>query len=171
MPKPNLTEFDEYYHYYVGLVPSENLLNELAQQNDRTQEFLNNIPNEREEYRYAEKKWTIKEIVIHLTDCERIFSDRVLRFARNDKTELPAFDHNNYVVHANCKERALIEIAKEYRTVRMATIALFKSLDSDAFNKNGIAAGKQLSVNALGFICVGHEIHHRNVIEEKYLIK
>ena len=121
------------------------------------------------EFRYAEGKWTIKDIILHLIDAERIFAYRALRIARNDKTALPGFEENDYVVTANANNREYESLFTEYETVRNATISLFKTFTSEDFLRLGTASNNSISVRAIGYITLGHELHHKNVILERYL--
>lgn len=131
--------------------------------------FFRSIPPEKENYRYAEGKWTPKDILLHLIDAERIFAYRALRIARNDKTALPGFEENDYVIEANAEERSMESLLEEYFDVRKATISLFLSFSADALKRLGEASGFSVSVRAIGYIILGHEKHHANVIIERYL--
>ncbi|MEO6696248.1 MAG: DinB family protein [Ignavibacteria bacterium] len=117
---------------------------------------------------YAAGKWTIKDILQHLIDTERIFCYRALRFARNDKTTLPGFDENYYAETASANERSVHEILKEYSSVRNSAVTLFNSFNKDALHNEGLCFDKNISVLAMGFVLAGHPIHHLNVIRERY---
>lgn len=119
--------------------------------------------------RYAEGKWTIKEILGHLIDDERIYSYRALRFARNDSTELPGFDQERYAEYSDANNREINDLLDEFTLVRQSTIALFKSLDDAAFMRSGVADGKRVTVRALSYHIAGHELRHMNIIRERYL--
>jgi uncharacterized damage-inducible protein DinB len=121
------------------------------------------------DYQYAEGKWTIKEIIQHLIDSERVFSYRALRISRNDKTPLPGFDENDYVSNSNGKERSLQSLLTEMAVVRQATLSLFNSFSQEQLTKIGIASNKEVSVRAIGFIIIGHQKHHQKVFSERYL--
>ena len=121
------------------------------------------------EFRYAEGKWTIKDIILHLIDAERIFAYRALRIARNDNTALPGFEENDYVVAANANNREYESLLAEYETVRNATISLFETFSSEDLLRLGTASNNSVSVRAIGYIMLGHELHHKNVILERYL--
>jgi uncharacterized damage-inducible protein DinB len=127
------------------------------------------LPEEKLTYRYVEKKWTIKEILVHIMDDERIFAYRALRIARNDKTPLPGFEQEDYVPYSRANERSLASIFKEFKTIRNATLSLFRSLKKDDFLRTGIANNHPVSVRALAYHIAGHELHHINVIKERYL--
>ena len=120
-------------------------------------------------YRYAEGKWTIKEIIGHLIDAERIFAYRMLRFARKDATDLPGFDENEYVPASEANERSIHGLLEEFTTVRAGTFSLWRSLTNEMLQRSGTVNGNRLSVRALAYITCGHEIHHLAVIKERYL--
>jgi len=162
--------FAEYFQHYINLVDdNEDVITALEHTHKRTNEFLDLITEEQGNYAYAEEKWTIKELLTHLIDTERIFCNRALRIARNDKTDLPGYDHDEYVKYSGSNERSLCEICKEYNLVRQGTISLFKSFTDVMLNREGTANNNKLTVLAIGFIISGHETHHINVLEEKYL--
>jgi hypothetical protein len=161
--------FSEYFKHYIDLVDdNENLISTLEHTHQRTNEFLDLITEEQGNYAYAEGKWTIKELLTHLIDTERIFCNRALRIARNDKTDLPGYDHDEYVKYSSSNERNLCEICKEYNLVRQGTIALFNSFTSTMLNREGLANNNKLTVLAIGFIISGHEIHHIKILAERY---
>ncbi|WP_276497453.1 DinB family protein [Pontibacter litorisediminis] len=120
-------------------------------------------------YRYEPGKWSIKEVLVHMMDAERIFSYRALRFARQDKTELPGFEENQYAKASKADARDINSIVAEYTSLRTATIELFKSFDEEALQQKGVASGLEVSVRALGYIILGHEVHHQKIIRERYL--
>ena len=131
--------------------------------------FVKNIPAEKLEYRYAEGKWTIKDIVLHMMDTERIFAYRALRISRGDKTPLPGFEENDYVPFAVANSRSIESLLAEYEHVRKATISFFESLNEDQILFFGTASDNDISVRAIGFIITGHQNHHLRVISERYL--
>ena len=120
-------------------------------------------------FRYAENKWTIKEILVHIMDDERIFMYRALRIARNDKTPLPGFEQDDYVPYSRANERSLANIFREYKTVRNATLSLFNSLSKEDLMRVGTANNHHVNVRALAYHIAGHELHHLNIIKERYL--
>jgi uncharacterized damage-inducible protein DinB len=134
-----------------------------------TKKFVQSLPEEKLLYRYAEGKWTIKEVLVHIIDDERIYAYRALRFARNDTTELPGFEQDDYARHSGANERTLKDILKEYTAVRNSTIAFFNSLDQKALTRAGVANKNLVSVRALAYHIAGHELHHINIIKERYL--
>jgi len=131
--------------------------------------FVQDIPMDKFDYRYAEGKWAIKDIIQHIIDVERIFAYRALRFARNDKTELPGFEENDYVNEAYGNNRSIMELLTELSAVRYATLLLYKSFNGEQLLRIGIASKNPISVGAIGFIIIGHQNHHQKIFEERYL--
>jgi uncharacterized damage-inducible protein DinB len=168
--KPGEGEYAPYTIMYIGLLPDDGLVLKYLEENLKTTEdLILSLPEEKLTYRYAEGKWTIKEILVHITDDERIYAYRALRFARNDKTELPGFDQDDYAIHSGANERDVTEILKEFATVRNATISLFEGFDRKALVRAGVADGKIMSVRAAAYHIAGHEMRHINIIKERYL--
>ena len=163
------TEFAPFYASYVAQVPDGDLVEELEISVHDLIRFVQNIPMDKYDYRYAEGKWTIKDILQHLMDSERIFAYRALRIARNDKTSLPGFDENEFANNAGGDERSIRDLLTELALVRQATIHLFKTLNEEALARIGTASGFSVSVRALGVIIIGHQKHHQKVFEERYL--
>ena len=145
------------------------LLPGLRSEFKKAYDFYLTVSEDKLVYRYAEGKWTIKEIISHLIDTERIFCYRALRFARQDKTPVAGFDENDYVEASNANNRAIEELLEEYASVRAASISLFKSFSDADLLRKGMAGSGEVSVRALGFLIIGHEKHHINVIKERYL--
>jgi uncharacterized damage-inducible protein DinB len=167
--RPDASEYAPHYETYVSEVPNGNLLEILEDQRRETQELLAEIPEGRAIHRYAPGKWSIKEVVGHVTDAERVFSYRALRFARGDETPLPGFDEKAYAPAGRFDARALLDLAVELDAVRRATIALFTGLDPEALARRGTANTKEISVRALAYIIAGHEQHHVGILRERYL--
>jgi uncharacterized damage-inducible protein DinB len=168
--KPEEGEYAPYAIMYIGLLPGDGLvLKHLEDNLKSTQDFILSLPEEKLEHRYLEGKWTVKEILAHIVDDERIYAYRALRFARNDKTELPGFEQDDYAIHSGANERDIKEILKEFATVRHATISLFEGLDDEALLRAGMADGKIMSVRAAAYHIAGHELHHINIIRKHYL--
>ena len=164
------TEYASFYAGYINAVSDEySLTEELEISVHRFIKFVQNIPLDKFDYRYAEGKWTIKDILLHLIDAERIFSYRALRFARKDKTPLPSFDENVYVDVAHANLRSIQDLLTELAVVRQSTLSLFKSFSEEDFMEIGIASNNPMSVRALGFVIIGHQNHHQRVFEERYL--
>jgi uncharacterized damage-inducible protein DinB len=167
--KPAPGEYAPYYEQYVREVPEGDILQILAAQNRETQRLLEEIGEKRAGYRYAPGKWSIKEIIGHITDSERIFTYRALAFARADSTALPSFEQDDYVRSGNFAARTLRSLGAEFAAVRAAALTLFESLDRDSLERRGRAAGNDVSVRAFPYIVAGHERHHINVIHERYM--
>lgn len=167
--QPN--EYSQFYANYVALVSDEyTLLEELEISVHRLVKFVREIPMDKFDYRYAEGKWTIKDILQHLVDAERVFAYRALCFARNDKTELPGFEEDDYVIEANANKRSIQDLLTELLIVRQSSLALFKSFNDEQLMRIGTASNNPMSVRALGFIIIGHQNHHQRVFEERYLL-
>lgn len=165
----NENEYGTYYKKYIDLVDSQDLTDAMEYGSTQTIKLVNNIPPSKYDYSYAEGKWTVKESILHVIDTERIFAYRALRFARGDSTELPGFDQDAYVPMAKGHQRSFSAIIKEYKSVRQASITLYKSFDEEMLCRIGTGSGNPFSVRALGYIITGHEIHHRNILNERYL--
>lgn len=168
--KPGAGEHAPYVIQYLRLLPDDGLVLEHLRRNlETTLAFLGSLPEEKLLYRYAEGKWTIKEIVQHLADDERIYAYRALRFARNDSTELPGFDQDAFTRNARANERSLDDLLAELATVRAATLSLYTGLPDEALTRRGVASGNVMSVRAIAYHIAGHELWHLNVIRERYL--
>ena len=168
--KPGEEEYPSYYHTYINKVSNDvDLMAALKNGGSEFLAFINSIEASKLEYRYKEGKWTIKEIIIHLMDAERIFAYRALRFSRGDGTNLAGFDENEYVPNSGASERSLQSLIDEYKALRQSTIEFFRNLTLEMSLRTGIANGREISVRSLGYIIPGHEIHHMNVIKERYL--
>jgi hypothetical protein len=154
---------------YMELVTEEDLITGFKNQTPQTLQFLSSLTEEQLLYRYAEGKWNIKEIILHIIDTERVFSYRALRFARFDKTELPGYDENLFASNSKATDRSIRSLLEEYAVVRTATVALFSNFDPSVLENRGMANGFEMSVAALGFAALGHERHHLQIIEERYL--
>jgi len=168
MNRPQADEYAPYYATYINTV-SENVLGELEHQITSFPKFLKLVPDEKAYYAYAEGKWTVKEVVGHMIDTERIMAYRALRIARNDTTPMASFEENDYVANASFNDRSLQELSDEFAAVRAANVYFFKSLTSDVYDRKGTASEKIVSVRALLYIIVGHVNHHWRIIEERYL--
>ncbi len=169
MPKPNLQDVPPFYHNYINLVPTDNLKEAFAAHAATLYELLKTLPEEKWNYRYAEGKWTIKEMVQHIADTERIFAYRALCIARGEKTPLPGFDENSYAAASKGDKRETGALLEELKVVQTSIRLLFESFDEEQLQAVGNANGKPISVNAIGFITVGHALHHLNILQERYL--
>lgn len=167
--KPDPTEYQADFGKYVSLVPDGDILTVLGKQIEETTDLLNSIPESRASFRYAPDKWSIKQLVGHLIDSERIFAYRALRFARNDKTPLPGYEQDDYVSNATFDDCTLSELAAEFESARKSTLFLFKHLDENAWMRRGLANDAEASVRALAHIIAGHELHHREILRSRYL--
>ncbi len=164
------SEYTSFYANYIAQVSNEyNLIEELEISMHRLIKFVQNIPLDKFDYQYAEGKWTIKDIIQHIIDAERVFSFRALCFARNDKTNLPGFEEDDYAAAANASKRTIMDLLTEFSMVRNATMCLFKSFNEEELMRIGIANENAMSVRAVGFIIIGHQNHHQKVFEERYL--
>ena len=169
MKRPQATEHHEYYGRYIEKVPDGDIIQLLESQVEETLRLLATVSPERADHRYAPGKWSIKEVVGHVIDTERTFGYRALCFARKDPAPLPSFEQDQYAEFSNAADRTLPDLAEELRMVRKSHVVLFKSFDEASWTRTGIASGFEFSVRSLPFIIAGHEIHHRTVLEDRYL--
>ena len=166
----NSNEYASYYETYIRQVSDEyTLIEELEISQHRLIKFVQNIPMDKFDYRYEEGKWTIKDILQHLIDSERIFAYRALRFSRTDITPLASFDENAYVEQANGNGRSIMDLLTELAVVRQSSLSLFKTFTQEQLSRKGVASDCSMSVRALGFVIIGHQNHHQMVFEERYL--
>ncbi|HKR04319.1 MAG TPA: DinB family protein [Bacteroidia bacterium] len=166
---PLPADYPGYYGTYIRKVKGDDLIKSLTEIHQQTKDVLKNVSEEKLNYRYAPGKWTIKEIIGHLADGERVFAYRALCFARNDKTPLPAFEENDWAIASNAGQRTFSELMDEFDAVRESTLRLFKSFDEEMILRKGIANEVEISVKAIGYSIAGHELHHAEVIKERYL--
>ena len=164
-----ISEYSEFNATYIKAAGNVDMIEELEICLHDFIRFVQNIPMDKFDYRYAEGKWTIKDIIQHIIDTERIFAYRALRISRNDKTPLPGFEENDYVDNTNANERNLQGLLTEMAVVRQATLSLFKSFSKEQLMRIGTASNNEISVRAIGFIVVGHQKHHQKVFQERYL--
>ncbi len=158
-----------YFDRYLNLSNDADLISGFKRQTNETLQLLAPFTEEQWNYRYAEGKWSIKEILIHLMDTERVFAYRALRFARLDKTPLPSYDENHFAANCMADERTVKSILEEYMVVRTCTVAMFVNFHESVLNHVGIASDYQITPAGLGFIILGHEMHHTNVIRDRYM--
>jgi hypothetical protein len=166
---PDASEYAPYYGKYIALVGGNDVVAALEDQPRETLALLSSLTDEQGDYRYAADKWSIKEMLGHVIDAERVFSYRALRFARNDQTPLPSFEQDGYVRAGNFSDCRLAGLIEEFVAVRRATVWLFRQLSAEAWMRRGIASDNPVSVRAIAYIIAGHELHHRRVLQEKYL--
>lgn len=162
-------EYSIFNATYINVAGEGNLYEDLEISLHDFIRFVQDIPMDKFDYRYAEGKWTIKEIIQHIIDTERIFSYRALRISRNDITPLPGFDENDYALNTNANDRHLQSLLTELSIVRQSTLALFKSFSEEQLKRIGIASNNEISVRAIGFIIIGHQKHHQKIYKERYL--
>ncbi|MCW4470098.1 DinB family protein [Flavobacterium sp. MFBS3-15] len=163
-------EYAPYQEAYIKLVdPEYSLVEELEISVHNLVHFVREIPMDKYDYRYAEGKWTIKDILQHIIDSERVFAYRALRFSRNDSTMLPGFDENDFAANADGERRSINDLLTEMSALRHANIMMFKSFSNEAMLRKGIASGYTVSVRALGFMLIGHQNHHIKIFKERYL--
>ena len=166
-----MTEFQKYIQRYLDLIPTENWLEEMKKSGEKTISLYSFLAEEQSNFAYAEGKWTLKELMQHLIDAEKIFAYRALRFARKDKTELPGWDEELYAQHYYSAERTLQSLLEEFDAVRKSSVLFFENLNPRQLSETGVANGNEISVETIGKLIVGHNIHHLNIIEERYLSK
>lgn len=169
MKQLNADEYHPNYELYVSKCLYNNINEGLEQSKEQFEAFLKSIPVCKQLFKYAPDKWTIKEVLVHIIDTERIFAYRGLRIARQDFTELPGFDQDEFVLNSSANTRDFNDLISEYSSVRNATISLFKSFKDQDLLQKGTASNSPISVRALGFILIGHENHHKEIIEARYL--
>jgi len=170
IPRPVAAEYAPYYGRYIDKVPDGDLLRTLEDQGRETQAVLAGLSEAKALHRYAPGKWSVKEVIGHVTDTERVFSYRALRFARGDATALPGFDENAWVPAGSFDARSLADLAAELDAVRRATLALFRGLDAAALARRGTASDNAVSVRAIALIIAGHERHHVALLHERYKV-
>lgn len=166
--RPAKGDYAEYYQPYIDEVKGDDIFRILIEQNLESQNVLNSFPESKGNYRYAEGKWTIKEVIGHMMDVERIFAYRALAIARGESKPLPGMDQDIYVKNGYFNKRQLFDLIYEYRLVRESNILLFGSFDSSVLQNRGNASGYDVTVLALMYMTAGHEKHHLNILSEKY---
>jgi hypothetical protein len=168
MARPLPNESAAFYHKYIALAEGDSINEIIDNYAYELQEFYNSLPDDKADYAYAENKWTVKEVLQHLTDAERVFAYRALRISRNDATPLAAFDENAYVENGFAADRILSTLKQEFNAVRAATDMFLLSLNETQTKRMGTASNNPVSVNALAFIIYGHLLHHKNILAERY---
>ena len=162
-------EYASYYEHYINQSGDNELLKAIQESSILLNQLFDGISEDKMNYKYAEDKWSVKEMLLHIIDTERVFAYRALRFARQDKTNLPGFEHNDYVEVSNAINRSKASLLEEYNAQRASTIQLFSNFTDKMLLSIGVASGNQMSVRALGFVIAGHETHHCNILRERYL--
>lgn len=165
---PDSSEYAQYYGRYISLVAAKDIVSELESQRAQTMVLLNGRTDREANFRYAPDKWSVKQVLGHITDTERIFAYRALRIGRGDQTPIEGFEQDDYARDASFARRSLADLAAEFSVVRDATLALFRSLAEQAWLRRGVASNNEVTVRALAYIIAGHELHHRNILQERY---
>lgn len=167
--RPDLSLVGSWYHGYISLVPEENLAEAFKNHTFRLETFLNSIPPEKYDHTYGPGKWTIKQVVQHIIDAERVFAYRALRFARKDETPLPGFDENLFADNAKTENRSWSALVEECKAVRLSSVLMFSDFDAEQLNARGTASGNGNYVLGWAYILLGHATHHINIVQERYL--
>jgi hypothetical protein len=167
--RPESSEHAPYYGRYISLVPDGDIVAGLREQGRRTKALFSGITEHQGEFRYAPGKWTINQMFGHMIDAERIFSYRALRISRGDKTPIEGFEQDEYVAGGPFEICKLTDLLDEYTAVRNATVPLFRNLGQEAWSRTGVASNNGVTVRALAYIIAGHELHHCQVLQERYL--
>lgn len=166
---PDASEYAHFYATYVGLIEKTNILHVLNEQMHEVFTLMNSVPGDKAYFRYAPDKWTLKEVLGHMVETERVFAFRALAISRGDTASLPGMDQDEYMEGNNYNSRSLANLSNEYFAVRVATIHLLNSMTKEMILKKGTASGTEVSVRALAFIIAGHDKHHLTIIKERYL--
>jgi hypothetical protein len=166
--RPEPTEYADFYANYISQVPGSDALSVLEAQRVQMLQLFAGRSERDGSFRYAPGKWTVKEVLGHITDAERIFTYRALRIGRGDQTPLPTFEQDDFVRNGEFGKRTLSGLVEEFAAVRGASLALFRSFQEEAWPRRGVASQKEVTVRALAFITAGHQIHHRTILEERY---
>lgn len=169
LQRPAPDEYDDYYGLYVRQVPDGDILEILAEQVELTGELAGRVPAELESFRYQAGKWSVREVLGHMLDVERVFTERALWFARGSAAALPGMDQDRWAQASNAGDRPLADLFAEFALTRMSALAMFRGFDEESWGRRGTASGCEFTVRSIPFISAGHEIHHRRVLEERYL--
>ena len=169
MTRPGTNEYASYYEGYVSKVPEGDILAVMRSESERMAELLSALSPEQADHRYEAGKWSVKEVVGHIIDTERMFGYRAHCFAREDPAPLPGFEQDDYARSSNAGSRSMQELVEELRAVSQSNLAFFGGLDEEMWTRRGMASGCAFTVRALAYILVGHELHHRGVLESRYL--
>lgn len=169
MQRPHPSEYGEYYGLYVGQVPDGNVFEILERGVSNTVALLGDLPRDWETYRYQPGKWSVREVVGHVVDVERLFAFRALSMARADPTPLPSIDEDRWAAASNADRRPLGSLLDDLAAARRSTLAMFAGFDQETWGRRGTASGFEFTVRSFPYIIAGHEIHHRKVLEERYL--
>jgi len=168
MPIPVKGSYPAYYEKYIDQIIETNVMDAIHAQQDNIEKFLQSVSEEKSMFAYAEGKWTLKELLQHVTDTERVFIYRAMCVARGEKQSLPGFDEDMYAANSNANARSWKSLAEEFLAVRLSSRLLFESFTEEMLNQSGTANNKPIHVNAIGFILVGHALHHMQIARERY---
>lgn len=168
--RPSEKDYASSYKGYIEQIKEDDILKVLEDQLTTAAKFFNTIPQEKGNYAYSEGKWSVKEVLGHVIDCERIFATRALCIARGEKQSLPGFEQDDYVKEAGFNKRPLDDLVEEFSLVRKSNVALFKSFSEEKLNERGTASENEVTVRAILFIIAGHTIHHIKILKEKYSV-
>lgn len=166
--RPAPADFPAFYHRYVEQAVGADMFEAMRAAQEKMHQVLGGVAADRGNFRYGPDKWSIKEVLQHVIDAERIFAYRALRFSRNDATELPAFEENDYAPASQADRRTLKDLLHEYDVVRESSLLLFQSIPPEAIDRSGIANGRSITVRAIGWVIAGHSNHHATVLLERY---
>ncbi len=166
--RPRTGDNNPYYDRYISLIGDDDIIEVLEEQRKTSEKFLKTFTEKQGNYSYADGKWTVKEVLGHVIDTEKIMAYRALAFARGEKQSLPGFEQDDYVAESNFNNRSLDDLINEFLTARESNIILFKSFDEEILNRRGIASESEVTVLALIYIIAGHEKHHMKILREKY---
>jgi hypothetical protein len=166
--RPEINEYDPYYQTYIKYVSEGNIEDVLFDQQKASIEFFKSFSEEQSHFSYAPQKWSIKEVIGHITDTERIMAFRLLAIARGETVSLPGFDENSYVANASFNQQRYQDLIEGFQLVRQSSISLIKSLEPEVLTRVGVANHSNVSVRALAYIIAGHELHHRSILKERY---
>ena len=166
--RPNKNDYAPYYEGYISLVEGNDIFKILVSQSIKTQEVLNSFPKAMGDFTYQPGKWTVKQVIGHLIDTERVMAYRAMCIARDEKQSLPGFDQDDYVKAGNFNKRDLFDLVYDFRLLRESNMLLAKGLDKEVFSKRGVANNNEVTVLALFYIIAGHEKHHMNILVDRY---
>jgi hypothetical protein len=170
MARPDKSEYAPYYERYVSIVENDDIIDTLGSQPTRLQDLFTAMPDDRGEYRYADGKWSIKEVLSHLIDGERMFSYRLFRISRGDETPIEGFEQDDYIESAHANERSFGELLEEFNLLRRANMLLVNRLTDDAWSRRGTASNVAVSARALVYMMAGHVEHHLTILKERYAV-
>ncbi len=169
MARPLESEYPTFYKNYIDKTNGDTIKELIDNYANEFKDFIQSIPEEKQDFAYATDKWTVKDLLQHLIDAERVFVYRATRFSRKDKTDLPGFDENDYARNAHAGEKKFEDLTTELVALRKSTDLFLQNLSDEQLAQTGTANGKEISVNAIAFIIYGHLLHHKNILQERYL--